>query len=392
MDFSFTPAQQAFRQELRDFLQAELGDLESRSSERAVIGAARYDQSFSKKLHKKGWIGLAWPKEYGGQGLGHIERLVYNEEMTYWRAPTGFHFMSERQMGPSFMLYGNEEQKKEYLPAIIQGDICFCIGYSEPEAGSDLAGLKTRATLDGDDFVVNGQKIWTSGAHHATHCWLAVRTDPDAPKHKGISVLVVDMKSPGVQVRPLYNLMNSHEFNEVFFDNVRVPKRNLVGELNRGWYVVANNLDFERAGIERVIENELLFRRVLKYVKRGKVDGAGLNTAPALRHRLAEMALEFQVGRLLSYRVAWIMSQNRVPNHEASQAKVFGSELSQRVTGLLEQVLGPFGQLESESPWVPFDGAVERSFLSALSDTIRGGTSEVQRNIIAGRGLGLPRG
>ena len=391
MEFRFTPAQEAFRQELRDFLRAELGDLEARSVDRGGVTGGRYSQEFSKKLSRRGWVGLAWPKEFGGQGLGHIERLVYNEEMTYWRAPTGWHFTAERQMGPSIIMVGTEEQKRELLPAIIGGDVCFCIGYSEPGAGSDLAGVQTRAVADGDDFVVSGQKIWTSGAHNATHCWLAVRTDPDAPKHKGVSVLIVDMKSPGIIVRPLYNLMNSHEFNEVFFDHVRVPQRNLVGGLNQGWYVVASNLDFERAGIERVIENELLFNRVLKYARRGKADGASLNVTDAIRHRLAEMALEFQVGRLLSYRVAWMMSQGKVPNYEASQAKVFGSELSQRVTGLLMQVLGPYGQLEAQSAWAPFEGSVERTFLSALSDTIRGGTSEVMRNIIATRGLGLPR-
>jgi len=320
-----------------------------------------------------------------------MERLIYNEEMTYYQAPIAYHHAAERQMGPSIILYGSEELKKEFLPRIAAGQLCFAIGYTEPEAGSDLASLQTRAVEEGDDFVVNGQKTYTSGAHVAQYVWLACRTDPSVPKHKGISVLIVDLTLPGVTVRPLIT-MSGGRFNEVFFDNVRVPRRYLVGEKNQGWYITASNLDFERSGIERVTENLLVFEKLVRYVRDARGSGAPLGKDPLVRHRLAEMAIEFQVGRLLSYRVAWLMGQGKVPNYEASMAKVYGSELSQRVTATALQVLGLSGQLAPGSRGAPLRGQLLKAYLSAVSDTIRGGTSEVQRNIIALRGLGLPRG
>ncbi len=389
MDFRFTPEQDAFRQEIRDFLNAELTEeMRREMAERPEEGG--FSPEFSRKLARKGLIGVAWPKEYGGKGLGYTERLIYNEEMTYAQAPVRYHHMSERQMGPSIILYGTEEQKKDFLPRITAGEICFCAGYTEPGAGSDLASLQTRAVLDGDDFVINGQKTYTSGAHMAHYIWLACRTNPDVPKHKGVSVLIVDMKTPGVTVRPLIT-MSGGRFSEVFFDNARVPRRNLVGELNQGWYIVASNLDFERSGIERVAANALLFEKLVAYVSTATVNGRRLADDPLVRNRLAETAVEFQVGRLLAYRVAWLMSQGKHPNHEASMSKVFGSELSQRMTSTAVQVLGLAGQLGQGSHWAPLNGTFFSPFLGAVSDTIRGGTSEVQRNIIASRGLGLPR-
>ncbi|MEK7682066.1 MAG: acyl-CoA dehydrogenase family protein [Chloroflexota bacterium] len=389
MDFRFTPEQDAFRKEIHDFLDAELTpEMRREMAERPEEGG--FSPEFSRNLARKGLIGVAWPKEYGGKGMGYIERLIYNEEMTYAQAPVRFHHMSERQMGPSIILYGTEEQKKEFLPRITAGDLCFCAGYTEPGAGSDLASLQARAVLDGDDFVINGQKTYTSGAHMAHYIWLACRTNPDVPKHKGVSVLIVDMQSPGLTVRPLIT-MSGGRFSEVFFDNVRVPRRNLVGELNQGWYIVASNLDFERSGIERVAANALLFEKLGAYVRTATVNGRRLADDPLVRNRLAETAIEFQVGRLLAYRVAWQMSQGKHPNHEASMSKVFGSELSQRVTAIALQVMGLAGQLGPGSRWAPLDGTFLSPFLGAVSDTIRGGTSEVQRNIIASRGLGLPR-
>ncbi|MDO8531087.1 MAG: acyl-CoA dehydrogenase family protein [Dehalococcoidia bacterium] len=389
MDFCFTSEQDAFRKEIRDFLDAELTtEMRREMAERPEEGG--FSPEFSRKLARKGLIGVAWPREYGGKGMGYIERLIYNEEMTYAQAPVRFHHMSERQMGPSIILYGTEEQKKEFLPRITAGDLCFCAGYTEPGAGSDLASLQARAVLDGDDFVVNGQKTYTSGAHMAQYIWLACRTNPDVPKHKGVSVLIVDMQSPGLTVRPLIT-MSGGRFSEVFFDNVRVPRRNLVGELNQGWYIVASNLDFERSGIERVAANALLFEKLVAYVRAATVNGRRLADDPLVRARLAETAIEFQVGQRLAYRVAWLMSQGKHPNHEASMSKVFGSELSQRVTAIALQVMGLAGQLGPGSRWAPLDGTFLSPFLGAVSDTIRGGTSEVQRNIIASRGLGLPR-
>ena len=389
MDFRFTPEQEAFRREIRDFLSEELTPEMRRASEEQAEDAF-YNQAFSKKVSARGWIGLSWPKEWGGQAIGHIERLVYSEEMLVAKAPVGHHFAAERQMGPSLMLHGTEEQRKEFIPRIVDADICFCIGYSEPGAGSDLAGVQTRAVADGDDYVIDGQKTYTSGAHLADYIWLAARTDPEAAKHKGISVFLVDMKTPGVTVRPLWT-MGGGRFNEVYFDGVRVPKRYLVGEENGGWYVVAANLDFERSGLDRVVGGQLVFEQVLDLVRGQQANGARLRSDAVMRHSLAEAAIEFQVGRLLAYRVAWQQSRGQVPNYEASLSKVYGTEMNQRVAQRCIKALGLYGLSMGGKAIAPLEGKITRMYLSTISTTIAGGTSEIQRNIMATRGLGLPR-
>src|SRR5579884_1234437 len=291
MNFRFTPSQEAFRQELRDFLREELPKVKD-TPEGEMFGA--FSQPFSKKLAERGWIGLAWPKEYGGQELGHIERTIFTEEMVLHEAPTAYHFIAERQMGPSLIRHGTEEQKRFFLPRIASADVSYSIAMSEPGAGSDLANVQTRAVRDGDEYVVNGQKIWTSNAHLADWMWLVCRTDPNAPKHRGISILLVDMKSPGISVRPLINMAGTHGFNEVFFDSVRVPRKNLVGEENRGWYVVAENLDYERSGIERVAATGGLYRELVEYVRAHR----GRNGGPvhAARLELTDRGIEYEVG------------------------------------------------------------------------------------------------
>jgi alkylation response protein AidB-like acyl-CoA dehydrogenase len=302
------------------------------------------------------------------------------------QAPTGYHFVAERQMGPSIIVNGTEEQRREHLPKIINAEESWAIGMSEPGAGSDLASVQTRAVRDGDEYVVNGQKIWTSSAHLADMIWLVTRTDPDAPKHRGISILIVDMKSPGISVRPLVNMGNQHNFNEVYFDNVRVPRRNLVGEENRGWYVTAGNLDFERSGIERIVTSGLLFTEVMTYAKTLKGDPR----FDRLRTELAERYLELQTGRLLAYRVAWQLSKNQLPNYEASMSKVFGTEWTQRMTNTAMHMVATFG-LADRPEAETLRARIINGYLNAISLTIAGGTSEIQRNIIATRGLGLPR-
>lgn len=376
MRFTFTPEQDTFRQDLRGFLRDEIG---GRASE------GTFDQAFSKKLAQRGWIGLAWPTEYGGRGLGSIEQMIYTEEMILHDAPRGFHFAAERQVGPSVIRHGTEEQKRRWLPAIMQADVSFALGLSEPESGSDLASVKTRAVRDGDDYVVNGQKIWTSGGHLADHIWLVVRTDPDAPKHKGISCLMADLKAPGVTVRPLYDMTFGHHFNEVFFEDVRVPVDRRVGDENMGWYILAEHLDFERSGIERLVDLERLFRRVMDEARRRAAAGTLPN---AVRAKLAELSIEVEVGRLMCYRVAWLQSVGRVPNHEASLSKVFGTEWSQRMVAAAMNLLGMEGAAMHEGTLAD---DVRHGYLNAVSRTIAGGTSEIQRNIMATRGLGLPR-
>jgi len=381
VEFRFTDDQEQFRSQIRSFLDVELADRAKRPDM-----SEGFSKSFSKKLAGRGWIGMAWPQEYGGKGLSPIERLIFTEEMVTRQAPTGYHFVAERQMGPSIIVNGTEDQRREHLPKIINAEESWAIGMSEPGAGSDLASVQTRAVRDGDEYVVNGQKIWTSSAHLADMIWLVTRTDPDAPKHRGISILIVDMKSPGISVRPLVNMGNQHNFNEVYFDNVRVPRRNLVGEENRGWYVTAGNLDFERSGIERIVTSGLLFAEVMTYAKTLKGDPRFAR----LRTELAERYLELQTGRLLAYRVAWQLSKNQLPNYEASMSKVFGTEWTQRMTNTAMHMIATFG-LADRPEAETLRARIINGYLNAISLTIAGGTSEIQRNIIATRGLGLPR-
>jgi alkylation response protein AidB-like acyl-CoA dehydrogenase len=289
------------------------------------------------------------------------------------------------------MLHGTDEQKAEHLPPMLRGEVAWCQGFSEPGSGSDLASLQTRAVRDGDDYVVNGQKIWTSGAHRADWMFILTRTDPDAPKHRGISYLLMDMKQPGVQVRPLINLANGHVFNEVFFEDVRVPVRNRIGEENRGWYVGTTTLDFERSNIGRVVNIRKQLRRLDRYVKSRAAGGDPVR--PAYRLELVDRAVETAVCELLSFQVISIQARGGVPNMEASMNKMFGSELQQRVSWTGMHLTGLAGQLrrarglEAEARLRP-----AMDYMTTVPATIAAGTSEIQRNIIATRGLGLPRG
>ena len=363
---------------MRRFLDEELGD---EPAERDG-----FSPEFSKKLARRGWIGIGWPREYGGGGMGPVEQMIFREEFVGADAPVGYHLTAERQVAPSLLLHGSDEQRSEYIPKILNADISFALGLSEPGAGSDLASVATRAVRDGDDYVVNGQKIWTSLAHRADAIWLVTRTNPDAPKHKGISILLLDLKSPGIQVRPLINTADGHGFNEVFFTDVRVPARNRVGEEDRGWYLLAEHLDFERSGIERIVGTRKLFDETLAYVQSLPANHVARRHA---RLALAQLAIELDLGRLLAYRVAWMQSQGLVPNYEASISKMFGTEWQQRMSRTALAIVGLEGAAARDSS--SFARRVQRQYLSSVSATIGGGTSEIQRNIIATRGLGLPR-
>jgi alkylation response protein AidB-like acyl-CoA dehydrogenase len=281
------------------------------------------------------------------------------------------------------MIYGTEEQRARYMPPIARAEEHWCTLYSEPEAGSDLASLRTRAVADGDDFIINGQKIWNGRAHLADFGWLAARTDPTAPKHRGITLFMVDMKAPGVSVRPLIDMADRHHFNEVFFDNVRIPRANIVGELNRGWYYIATALDFERSGIQNFAMGR---RTVHDMVARLRQDPRIAAARPAIRHEVAERAIEVEVGTNLAYLVALMQARGDVPNKEASASRVFGTELTQRVTLTGMHLAGLEGQLRGGcQQWIQL-------YLLGMAETIAGGTAEIQRQIIATRGLGMPRG
>ncbi|MBI2866918.1 MAG: acyl-CoA dehydrogenase family protein [Chloroflexi bacterium] len=386
MDFHFTPEQDAFRTEVRTFLEGEI----TQGSFTPVCDAwlTIFDRAFSKKVAAKGWIGMTWPKEQGGQGRNYIDRLIYTEEMLRYGAPVAAHWFADRQIGPSFLTYGTQEQKKQFLPRIIRGELVFALGMSEPQSGSDLASLKTRATEDGDSYVINGQKVWTSGAHMADYCYLVARTDPDAPKHKGISEFVIDMKAPGITVRPLVDMTDEHHFNEVFFENVRVPKTSLIGEKNRGWYQIAAQLDYERSGAERLMSNYPVLEALTTLFQSKKGNASASHVI--MRNRIAQAHIEFQVGRLMVYRVASELSKGKVPNYEATVAKMFCTEFEQRLAGLATQAAGLASQLLPESKDSFARGMVAKAYLFSPGYTIQGGTSEILRNIIAGRGLSLP--
>ena len=390
MEFAFTPQQQQFRREVRRFIDEHLpADWDQRSDGGESFAEAIWDdiRTFQSALAARGWLTIAWPEEYGGRAASYWDQLILNEEMAYHRAPNTNHGIT--WVGPAMMLYGSEAQQAEHVGAIARGETWWCTLYSEPGAGSDLAGLQTRATEDGDDYVINGQKIWTSGGHRADFGWLAARTDPDAPKHRGISMFILDMHSPGVTVQPLVNMAGAHSFNQVFFDDVRVPKSRLVGELNRGWYHLAVALDFERSGIGAFAGGRRTLEEIVQFAQESP---AHLMRNPGVRYGLAARAVEVQVGKSLGYRIVSLQSQGVIANHEASCSKVFGSELGQRIARTGLELVGLYGGLESGShEWAPLQGRLERDYLSSVLRTIAAGTSEVQRNIIATRGLGLPR-
>jgi len=404
MDFNDTAEEAAFRAEVRAFIEQECPPGIRRRGFRAAFGGGGYDDftmtreeyfakngAWVKKLSARGWIAPAWPREYGGAGLTVMQQFIFSQELALSGAPRGGNFgIGTGWAGPTIIMHGSEEQKKKYLPGIVQGDEVWCQGFSEPGAGSDLAAVQTRAVKDGDDYVVNGQKIWTSGAHVAKFMILLARTDPEAPKHRGISYFIVDMKSPGITIRPLVNMANNHDFNEVFFDNVRVPKANMIGEENRGWYVGTTTLDFERSGIATSISHTLMVQDLAAFVREHKATGV-ITANPGLALELADRAIEAGVEEVLCTQVISMQNRGLVPNKESSIAKLFSSELDVRISRTSMAALGLYGQLRADSPYVAANGRIESTYLYATTSTVGGGTSEIQRNIIATRGLGLPR-
>lgn len=383
MEFALTAEQEAFRTEIRDFLARELAD-QTPIEDGWITG---FSPEFSQKLGARGWIGLTWPKQYGGKEKTYMDRLILTEELLRAGAPVAAHWLGDRQVGPALLAYGSEEQKAAILPRVIRGEVVFCLGMSEPGSGSDLASLRTRAVEEGDHFSLTGQKIWTSFAHVADYAYLVARTDPDAPKHKGISEFMVDMKTPGIDVRPLVDIVGEHHFNEVFFDNVKVSQEWLIGEKNRGWYQIASQLDYERSGIERLLSNYPLFRDAVAYAKQ-----TGQAKEPLVRNRLAERHIELELGRSMVYRVAWMLTQGGVPNYEAAMAKCYCTEVEQRIADTVSGLLGDYAVLMPDSPAARLAGRAAREYLYAPAYTIQGGTSNVLRNIMAIRGLGLQPG
>jgi alkylation response protein AidB-like acyl-CoA dehydrogenase len=382
MNFRLTSEQAAFQREVTDFIEQGLPpgwDTEHESFEEGLA----IERDVMTRLAAKRWLALPWPKEYGGLGASPMQQLIFNEQMAYHGVP-GTVNMGVAWVGPVVMLYGREDQKAQYLSRIADGTDLWCTLYSEPSAGSDLAAMQTRAVRDGDDYVINGQKIWTSFGHYADWGWLAVRTDPDVPKHKGISTFAIKMDTPGITIRPLVNMAGTHEFNEVFFEDVRVPAANLVGEENRGWYNVAVGLDFERSSIGATSNSRRMVDDLVTYLRETK---PGIDNA--VKQRLVDEAIGVALLRNMAYYIASQQEKTGIaPTREAQMAKLFGAELQQRISTTAMQVFGMEGQAHRPaSKAAPY----RYSLLRSVANTIEGGTSEIQRSVIATRGLGLPR-
>ncbi len=384
MDYRPTPAQEALRREVREFLADDPAPRARPFAEDGWI--AGFDPDFSKRLGARGWIGLTWPREYGGAERSYLDRLIVTEELLLAGAPVAAHWFGDRQIGPALLTHGSAEQKRELLPRITRAEISFAVGMSEPGAGSDLANLKTRADLDGEGFRIRGQKIWTSFAQQADYCYLVARTDPEAAAHRGISELLVRMDAPGITVAPIRDMVDEQHFGQVFFDDVRVPKNCLIGQLNRGFYQIMQQLDYERSGIERLLSNAPLWRDAKRDARE-----RGLTRDPLVRQEIAEVEIALACGRGMIYGVAAQLSRGVVPNHEAAAAKTFCTSLEQRIAALAARLLGPAAQLLPGDALAPLGGRDARNLLYSPAYTIQGGTNEILRNVIAERGLGLPR-
>ncbi len=395
MDLSFTEEEERFRQRVRTFMQENLPEGWGKPGYKYPTGEAstQFQRQWTRRLHQAGFLGMAWPREYGGQGASQIELAIFNEEAARFRAPNPINGVGLILAGPTIMAHGTEEQKKRFLPKILSGEELWCQGFSEPNAGSDLGSLRTRAELVGDEFIVNGQKVWTTQAQIADWCILMVRTDPSAPKHRGISYLLVDMRSPGVTVKPLRQMTGGHEFNEMFFENVHVPRANLLGELNGGWRVGMTTLMNERgtSAFAVWLRYRITFDELVEMARQRLRHGRPATADPVIRQQLAQAYIDLEGLRYVSYRTFSQILKGGTPGPEGSISKVVWSELNQRMNELAMAIQGPASQLVRGSAYAIEDGRWQFTFLRSRANTIEAGTSEIQRNIIAQRVLGLPK-
>ena len=394
MDFEYTPHEEAFRQELRAWLTANPPAGYDSGTFLHLDQEARFviQLTWQKQLYRAGWVGIHWPKAYGGRGATVMEQTIYRQEMVRARMPEVANFMGIRIAGPTLIHWRTEEQKRRYIPTILIGEEIWCQGYSEPGAGSDIASLQTRAVEEGDHFVINGQKVWTSYAQYARYCLLLARTDPTAPKHKGISCFIVDMQTPGITVRPLRQINGDAEFNEVFFDNVHVPKANLIGEKNQGWQVTLTTLMFERVTFDVLSPVEAVIEQLIEVVKVGTPGALAVHVDTSVRQQVARFYTELQAIKYSSLRQLTRQLQGNPPGPESSLVKLAASELNVRVVQFATALLGQTGQIVSKSEHGIDGGYWMHCALSTHLYTIAGGTSEIQRNILGERVLGLPKG
>jgi len=391
MDFEFDVGQRAWLTEVREFLRENVtAELRAELAQHDVEFPDGEVARFRRKIGEKGWFGLNWPRDYGGLGLGAVHQHLLMSEFEYWGVPGPD--LTVTSVAPMIMRHGTERNKTEWLPLIARGEMMCAVGYSEPEAGTDLANLRTRATLDGQEWVINGTKIWNSEAQRATHEWLCVRTDPNGVRHRGISVIMVPIDSPGVEIRPLY-AWSGYRTNEVHFRDVRVPVTNLIGEVNRGWTYITGALDLERGALTNAGDLRRAVDELRELAVSPRRDGTVPARDPALRRRLARAEADVEVATLMGYEAASILDSGDggvIPTVEVSVEKVFTSELRQRIADLALDLLGPDGLLAHRSQDAPLAGKFERLYRAAPLMRFGGGTNEVLRDIIAQRGHGMP--
>ncbi len=393
MDLNLTAEEKRFRDELRSWLEANVPKDWSEWREKPIEESFPYLKAWQRKLYEGGWAAVSWPKEYGGRGASLMQQSIFWEEMSRVEAPPMANSLGLGLIGPTIIAYGTDAQKKRYIPRILSAEEIWCQGFSEPNAGSDLASLQTEARLDGGDYVVNGQKVWTSYGWVGDWCELVVRTDANVPKHKGLTVLLIDMKSPGVDVRPLRQMTGESEFGEIFFRDVRVPKENVLGRVNDGWNVAVSTLMYERGSYGARLH--LIFKRnigrLIELAHTLQRNGRTAAQDPLIRQKLAQCYAEIEIMRLNQMRAFSRFTATGVPGPEGSIQKIFWSELNQRVQQVAQELLGPYGQLQAGDPLAPDKGIWAYGYLRTRGNTIEAGTSEVQRNIIGHFVLGLPR-
>ncbi len=396
MDLTYSKEDEEFRRELRAWLRKHLpkrgsdadGQDLSYTDPRRIAAA----KAWQRTLYKAGYVAIGWPKEYGGQGASIVRQTILNEELILHRAPTLIGMMGIQMVGPTLIQHGTEEQRREHLPKILTADEIWCQGYSEPGAGSDLASLRTRAEIDGDYFVVNGQKVWTSNANIADWMFCLVRTDPNAPKHKGISYILIDMKTPGITVRPLIQMTGEPGFNEVFLNDVRVPRTNLVGKLNEGWIVANSTLRFERNMLASTTRTQQLMNDLVALAQKRTRNGVKASRDPAVRQRLADLQIRVEAMKYHSLKQLSDEIHGRPPGIGASINKLVTTELNHDICAAALDILGSYGPLTKGSPHVEARGSWPKDHMFTLGMIIGGGTSQIQKNIISERGLGLPKG
>lgn len=393
MNLTYAKEDEEFRKEVRSWLKKNLPKKDKTLSDLPPHDPERVKRAkeWQRKLYEAGYVAMGWPKEYGGQGASVIRQTIVNEEMVLARAPGLIGAMGIQMLGPTLIQFGTEEQKRRYLPKILTAEEIWCQGYSEPGAGSDLASLRTRAELVGDAFIVNGQKVWTSNAQFADWMFCLVRTDPDAPKHRGISYLLIDMKTPGITVRPLIQMTGDAGFNEVFFEDVRVPRANLVGELNQGWLVANNTLFHERNLLGSTTRTQLMMQNLLRLARSRQRYGKPASEDPVIRQKLADLLIRVEAMKYHSYRQLTDAIAGRSPGIAAMVNKLVGTELNHDICSLALELLGSYAPLNRGTPHVVDHGNWAYEFMFTLGLIIGGGTSQIQKNIISERGLGMPK-